>query len=74
MTVHELLEKTTEEKIKELVENDQPSYEKYAKLKVLEKNLAQAEVTEKNIETRFLLSERYISVSSVIFRFIRKLP
>ena len=66
--------KTTDKKIKELVENDQPSYEKYAKLKVLEKNLAQAEVLEKDIDTQFLLSERYIFLTEVIFRFIRELP
>lgn len=74
MTAHELLEKTTEKKIKELVENDQPSYKKYAKLKMLEKNLAQAEVLEKDIDTQFLLSERYIFLTEVIFRYVRELP
>lgn len=74
MADKKLLEMTAEDKIKELVESKKPSCEIYAQLKVLEKKLVQAEVLEKDINTRFLLSERYISVSSVIFRFIRKLP
>lgn len=74
MTDKKLLEMTAEDKIKELIESEKPGYEIYAQLKVLEKKLVQAEVLEKDINTRFLLSERYISVSSVIFRFIRKLP
>lgn len=74
MTVHELLEKTTEEKIKELVESKKPSCEIYAQLKVLEKKLAQAEVLEKDIDTRFLLSARYIFLTEVLFRYVRELP
>lgn len=74
MTVHELLEMTAEDKIKELVESKKPSYEIYSQLKVLEKKLAQAEVLEKDIDTRFLLSARYIFLTKVIFRYVRELP
>ena len=73
MTVHELLEKTTEDKIKELIESKKPSCEIYAQLKLLEKKLAQAEVLEKDIDIQFLLSERYIKLSEVILNYIRKL-
>lgn len=51
-----------------------PSYEIYSQLKLLEKKLAQAEVLEKDIDTRFLLSERYIFLTKVIFRYVRELP
>lgn len=74
MTDKKLLEMTAEDKIKELVESKKPSYEIYAQLKVLEKRLAQAEVLEKDIDNKFLLSQRYIELSSIIFKFIRKLP
>ena len=74
MTDKKLLEMTTEDKIKELLESKKPSYEIYAQLKVLEKRLAQAEVLEKDIDNKFLLSQRYIELSSIIFKFIRKLP
>ena len=74
MTTQKLLEMTTEEKIKELVESKKPSCEIYAQLKLLEKKLAQAEVLEKDIETQFLLSARYIFLTEVIFRYVRELP
>lgn len=74
MTTQKLLEMTAEDEIKELVESKKPSCEIYAHLKVLEKKLAQAEVLEKDIETRFLLSARYIFLTEVIFRYVRKLP
>lgn len=74
MTTQKLLEMTTEERIKELIESKKPSYEIYAQLKVLEKKLAQAEVLEKDTDTRFLLSARYISLTEVIFRYVRELP
>lgn len=73
MTVQELLEMTTDDKIKELVESKKSSCEIYAQLKVLEKKLAQAEVLEKDTDTRFLLSERYLRLTEVIFKYIRKL-
>lgn len=74
MTVHELLEMTAEDKIKELVESKKPSHEIYAKLKVLEKKLAQAEVLEKDIDTGFLLRARYIFLTKVIFKYVREMP
>ena len=74
MTVHELLEMTTEEKIKELIENSESTSETYAQLKLLEKKLAQAEVLEKDTDTRFLLSARYVLLTEVLFRYIRELP
>lgn len=74
MTTQKLLEMTTEVKIKELIESEKPSCEIYAQLKLLEKKLAQAEVLEKDIDTRFLLSERYIYLTKVIFRYVRELP
>lgn len=74
MATQKLLEMTTEVKIKELVESEKPSCEIYAHLKVLEKKLAQAEVLEKDIDTRFLLSARYIFLTEVIFRYVRELP
>lgn len=73
MVAQKLLEMTTEGKIKELIESKKPSCEIYAQLKLLEKKLAQAEVLEKDIDTRFLLSERYIKLSEVILKYIRKL-
>ena len=73
MTTQELLETATEDKIKELTESKKPSCEIYAHLKLLEKKLAQAEVLEKDIETRFLLSARYIFLTQVIFRYVREL-
>ena len=72
MTTQKLLEMTTEEKIEELIENSESTCETYAQLKLLEKKLAQAEVLEKDIDTRFLLSERYIKISEVILHYIRK--
>lgn len=74
MTTQKLLEMTTAVKIKELVESKKSSCEIYAQLKVLEKKLAQSEVLEKDIETRFLLSARYIFLTEVIFRYVRELP
>lgn len=74
MTAQELLEMATEDKIKEVIESKKPSCEIYAQLKVLEKKLAQAEVLEKDIDTRFLLSARYIFLTKVIFRYVRELP
>lgn len=73
MTAKKLLEMTTEEKIRELIENSESTCETYAQLKLLEKKLAQAEVLEKDIDTRFLLSERYVKLSEVILKYIRKL-
>lgn len=73
MTVQELLEMTTYDKIKELIESKKSSCEIYAQLKVLEKKLAQAEVLEKDIDIQFLLSERYVKLSEVILKYIRKL-
>lgn len=74
MTTQKLLEMAEDVKIKELVESKKPSCEIYAQLKVLEKKLAQAEVLEKDIEMRFLLSARYIFLTEVIFRYVRELP
>lgn len=74
MTTQKLLEMTTKEKIKELIGNNESSCETYAQLKLLEKKLAQAEVLEKDIDTRFLLSTRYIFLTEVIFRYVRELP
>lgn len=74
MTTQKLLEMTAEDEIQELVESKKPSCEIYAHLKVLEKKLAQAEVLEKDTETRFLLSARYIFLTEVIFRYVRELP
>ena len=73
MAAQGLLEMTTDDKIKELIESKKSSCEIYAQLKVLEKKLAQAEVLEKDIDTRFLLSERYLRLTDVIFNYIRKL-
>ena len=74
MTVHELLEMTAEDKIKEVLESKKPSYEIYSQLKVLEKKLAQAEVLEKDIDTGFLLRARYIFLTKVIFKYVREMP
>lgn len=74
MTAKKLLEITTEDKLNKLIENSESSCETYAQLKVLEKKLAQAEVLEKDIDTRFLLSARYILLTEIIFSYIRKLP
>ena len=74
MTTQELLEMTTEDKIRELIENSESTCETYAKLKLLEKKLTQAEVLEKDIDTRFLLSSRYLLLNEVIFKYIRELP
>lgn len=74
MTDQKLLEMTAEGEIKELLESEKPSYEIYSQLKVLEKKLAQAEVLEKDIDTRFLLSARYIFLTKAIFRYVRELP
>lgn len=74
MTDQKLLEMAAEDKIKELLESKKPSYEIYSQLKVLEKKLAQAEVLEKDIDMRFLLSARYIFLTKVIFRYVRELP
>lgn len=41
--------------------------------KLLEKRLAQAKVTEKDIDTKYLLEARYISVTGFIFNYIREL-
>lgn len=76
MTSHELLELTTEENLKKIVkekENEGDKFEAYAHLKILEKRLAQAEVTEKDIDTRYSLEARYISVTGFVFNYIRKL-
>ena len=74
MTTQKLLEMTTKEKIKELIENNESACETYAQLKLLEKRLAQAEVTEKDIDNKFILPQRYIELPTIIFKFIRKLP
>lgn len=74
MTDQKLLEMTAEDKIKELIESKKPSREIYAQLKVLEKKLVQAEVLEKDLNTRFLLTARYIFLKKVIFRYVRELP
>lgn len=73
MTTQKLLEMTTEEKIGELIDNSESTCETYARLKLLEKKLAQAEVLEKHIDIQFLLSERYFKLSEVILNYIRKL-
>lgn len=77
MTSHELLKLTTEENLEKLTkerEHESDKFEVYAYLKILEKRLAQAEVTEKDIDTKCLLEARYISVTGFIFNYIRKLP
>lgn len=77
MTSHELLKLTTEENLEKLTkerEHESNKFEVYAYLKILEKRLAQAEVTEKDIDTKYLLKARYISVTGFIFNYIRKLP
>lgn len=74
MTSQELLEITTEDRINKLIENCESNCETYARLKVLEKKLAQAEILEKDINTRFLLSARYFLLAEMIFTFIRKMP
>lgn len=74
MTAQKLLEITTEDKINKLIENSESNCETYAQLKVLEKKLAQAEVLEKDIDTRFLLSARYVLLTEILFSYIRKLP
>ena len=76
MTVEKLLEITTEENLKKVTkekEHESDKFETYAYLKILEKRLAQAEVTEKEIETKYLLEARYISVTEFIFNYIREL-
>lgn len=76
MTSHELLKLTTEENLKKLAkekENECDKFEAYAHLKILEKRLAQAEVIEKDIEIKYLLEARYISVTGFIFNYIRNL-
>lgn len=76
MKSHELIELTTEENLKKLTkekENEYDKFEVYAHLKILEKKLIQAEVTEKDIEVKFLLEARYISITGFIFNYIRNL-
>lgn len=75
-TQKKLLEMTTEENLKKLTkekENECDKFEVYAHLKLLEKRLVQAEVIEKDIEIKYLLEERYISVTGFIFNYIRNL-
>lgn len=76
MTAQKLLELTTEENLKKVTkekEHESDKFEVYAHLKILEKRLAQAEVIEKDIETKYLLEARYISVTGFIFNYIRNL-
>lgn len=76
MTTQKLLELTTEENLKkttEQKENESDKFEAYAYLKILEKRLAQAEVIEKDTDTKYLLEARYISVTEFIFNYIRNL-
>ena len=76
MATHELLELTTEENLKKLTrekESECDKFEVYDHLKILEKSLAQAEVIEKNIELRYLLQARYVSITGFIFNYIRNL-
>lgn len=76
MTVQKLLEITTEENLKKVTkekEHESDKFEAYAHLKILEKRLAQAEVMEKDIDTQCLLEARYISVTGIIFNYIREL-
>lgn len=76
MTVQKLLDLTTAENLKKVTrekERECPKFEVYAYLKILEKRLAQAEVTEKDIETKYLLESRYISVNEFIYYYIRNL-
>lgn len=76
MAVQKLLELTSGENLKKATkekEHECDKFEAYAYLKILEKRLAQAEVTEKDIDTRLLLEARYISVTGFIFNYIREL-
>ena len=76
MAVQKLLEMTTEENLKKVTkeqEHESDKFEAYAYLKILEKRLAQAEVIEKDIDTKYLLEARYISVTGFIFNYIREL-
>lgn len=76
MTTQKLLELTTEENLKKVTkekEHESDKFETYAYLKILEKRLAQTEVTEKDIDTKYLLEARYISVTRFIFTYIREL-
>ena len=76
MITQKLLELTTEENLKKITkekEHESDKFEAYAYLKILEKRLVQAEVTEKDIDTKYLLEARYISVTGFIFNYIREL-
>lgn len=76
MTTHELLELTTGENLEKLTkekESECDKFEVYAHLKILEKRLAQAEVLEKDIELRYFLQARYVSITGFIFNYIRNL-
>lgn len=76
MTTQKLLELTTEENLKKATkekEHESNKFEAYAYLKILEKRLAQTEVIEKDLDTKYLLESRYISVTGFIFNYIRNL-
>lgn len=76
MTTQKLLELTTEENLKKVTkekEHESNKFEAYAYLKILEKRLAQTEVIEKDLDTKYLLESRYISVTGFIFNYIRNL-
>lgn len=71
MTVHELLEKTTNEELKKLTSGKDFDITVYEELKKLEKNLIIAGVNESDIHTKIVLGERELDIRALLFTYTR---
>lgn len=71
MTVHELLEMTTEENLKKLEAGKKFNIEVYEELKKLEKNLIIAGVNETNTATKVFLEKRELDIRALLFTYTR---
>lgn len=71
MTVHELLEKTSNENLKKLEAGKKFDIAVYEELKKLEKNLIIAGVNETDIATKILLGERELDMRALLFTYTR---
>lgn len=71
MTVHELLEKTTNENLKKLEAGKKFDIAVYEELKKLEKNLIIAGVNETDTATKILLGERELDMRALLFSYTR---
>lgn len=71
MTVHELLEKTTNENLKKLEAGKKFDIEVYEELKNLEKNLIVATVNEHDLTIKTLLEGREIIIRALLFAYTR---